>query len=332
MIQNLSTATVPEELNGVRLDASLSLFLPEAGVRIRRRLFETHTVLVNGIPRSKGYTVRTGEQILLVKKTIKEVADETQESDIATKLLEQLYIVHEDAHYAAIYKPCGLHTASIAGKNSASLEASLPALFAGQATENNTPPILVNRLDCLTSGMVIAAKSEAAASMFRQLEDAGALEKIYLLLVHGSVPAPLSVTNKLDMAKRKVTKVLPEADSDPLRHTTFLPLLETTVPNAPSQTATLLLAAISKGARHQIRAHIASKGFPIVGDPLYGAEQFSTPAEGVPLMYLHHYQVEIGSFSAMCIPHGQNWEQWKNSIPVRDSISYKKITFFVLFT
>lgn len=315
--------TVPEPLNNTRLDGALSLFLPESGMRVRRRVFETHTVLVNGIPRSKGYTVSTGDQILLVKKTAPEdvqkantSAEKTAQDDTA-KLNKQLYIVHEDAHFAAIYKPGGLHTAAIAGKNTPNLEAELPTLFAQQTTSKDPLPILVNRLDFLTSGIVMAAKSEAAATMFKEIENAGAVEKIYILLVHGSVPAPLHVTNKLDMAKRKITKVLPETDTNPLRHTTFLPLLETTIPEDPSSSATLLMAAISKGARHQIRAHIASQGFPIVGDPLYGSADTYSDTTQNQTMYLHHYQIEIGSFSAMCPPTWSTWEQWKGSIPTK---------------
>lgn len=315
MIANLATATVPENMHNVRLDGALSLFLPNAGMRIRRRIFDTHTVLVNGVPRSKGHTVSTGDQILLVEKTPR---PETQEHETAALNKEQLrlkklHIVHEDSHFAAIYKPGGLHTATISGKSTPSLEAELPALFADRLTSEDHQPILVNRLDYLTSGMVMAAKSDTAATLFREIENAGAVEKIYLLLVHGSVPAPLVVTNKLDMAKRKKTKVLEEPDTDPLRHTTFLPLLETTVPDDPSSTATLLMAAISKGARHQIRAHIASQGFPIVGDPLYGNDEASLTSDNT--MYLHHYQIELGSFSAMCPPEWETWNQWKGSIP-----------------
>ncbi|MEZ0575305.1 pseudouridine synthase family protein [Halodesulfovibrio aestuarii] len=323
MIENLSTATVPRTLNNTRLDAALSIFLPESGLRIRRRIFETHTVLVNGVPRSKGHTVLTGDQIILVEKIVpenmapKKTTQNSTPEDISSELKEQLYIVHEDAHFAAIFKPGGLHTATIAGKNTPSLEEELPSLFSQQFTSEDGLPILVNRLDCLTSGMVMAAKSQAAAAMFRELEDAGAIEKIYILLVHGSVPAPLLVTNKLDMAKRKVTKVLPETNPDPLRHTTFLPLLETTVPNDPSSSATLLMAAISKGARHQIRAHIASQGFPIVGDPLYGNVETRFETSQDKTMYLHHYQIELGSFSAMCPPAWKTWEQWKLSIPTK---------------
>ena len=327
MIPNLSTSTVPDTMDGTRLDSALSLFLPDAGIRIRKRLFDTHTILVNGIPRSKGYTVSAGDQILLVEKTAPEAENEQSEGGNSTRsgdserdLVAQLRIVHEDKHFAAIYKPGGMHTAAIAGKKTLSLEGELHDLFAKHSMDETCKPILVNRLDCLTSGMVIAAKSTEAASMFRELENAGAIEKLYLLLVHGSVTTPLHVTNKLDMAKRKRTKVLPESDPDPLRHTTFLPLLETTVPEAPSSTATLLMAAISKGARHQIRAHIASQGFPIVGDPLYNpsasanahADSCTNHSE---TMYLHHYQIELGSFAAMCPPSWSTWEQWKNSIP-----------------
>ena len=321
MLTNLSTATIPASLDGQRLDNALALFLPDAGVRTRRRLFESHTILVNGIPRLKGHTVHEGDVLLLVEKTEPAApatpAPAPPETVGADDLFAQLAIIHEDADFAAIYKPGGMHTASITGKNTRSLEAELPSLFAQHIADGTPCPVLVNRLDCLTSGMVIAAKSPEAVEKFRALENYGAVEKLYLLLVHGSVTTPLQVTNALDMAKRKITKVLPHDDPDPLRHTTFLPLLETVVPDAPADTATLLMAAISKGARHQIRAHIASQGYPIVGDPIYGAAESNNSCVTGHPMYLHHYQIEIDSFSASCPPAWSNWEHIKTAIPVK---------------
>ncbi|UZP65964.1 RNA pseudouridine synthase [Desulfovibrio mangrovi] len=314
----IRSAVVPDALHGQRLDAALALFLPDSGIRQRRRLFDTHTILVNGAPKSKGYCVSRGDSILLVPLT-ESTADRAtsdgnavpptgSDEDYRRHAL-QVRIVQRQDSFAAIFKPGGMHTAHIAGGPENSLETMLPELFPGN--ESTATPILVNRLDRLTSGMVIVAFGQDNANTFKQLEDGGEVEKLYLAVVHGELTTPLNVQAALDMAKRKTTRVLATPAEDPLRHTAVLPLGRVSVDNVDT-TCTLVLASIRKGARHQIRAHLAHAGYPIVGDPLYGhAEQSYGTAH--PL-YLHHYHIEFGAFSATCPPPSEwrQWESWRN--------------------
>lgn len=304
---DILSATVPSDMHGQRLDTALCLFLPESGIRQRRRMFETHTILVNGIPKPKGFCVRTGDTILLVPHS-----DTQIQSAGATPVLPpdsmtaSVRIVHSHAGFAAVFKPGGMHTAHIAGGLDNSLEFLLPGLFPAQSNTGETSPILVNRLDRLTSGLVIVAFGQEQADAFRDIEDAGDVEKLYLAVVQGTLTSPLNLHNTLDTAKRKTTRVLDTPASDPLRHTAVLPIRPVTLENdeAPH---TLVLASIRKGARHQIRAHLAHAGFPIAGDPLYGT---ATQSEG-PL-YLHHYHIEFSTFTATCPPPAEQWTQWDN--------------------
>jgi len=302
----LASATVPPSMHGQRLDAALVLLLPHTGVRHRRRLFETHTVLVNGKPGSKGKTVRAGDVLLLAprKEQVRcapssaftggrgeEGGGDGRDVLMADSVQQKVRIVREHAGYAAVFKPGGMHSARIAGSasdvhtgfhSSPSLEDLLPQLFPGRGAED--APLLVNRLDYLTSGMVIVAFGNERLETFRRMENEGLVEKLYLAVVHGTVSAPLHLAQGLDMARRRQTRVLEQESDDPLRHTGVLPVRSVTplsqvqpeavLPqdggmNMPAD-CTLVLASIRKGARHQIRAHLAHAGFPIVGDPLYG--------------------------------------------------------------
>lgn len=269
----METAIVPDELNGARLDQALVLLLPGSSLRERRRVWEQGQVLVDGRPRARGFSVTAGQRIELRPGAAAEAGTE------GARVLET------QGGYAALFKPGGLHSAAIAGRDNASLERLLPALLPGAQA------VLLNRLDQLTSGIVLAALTPEAAARYYELEDAGQVTKEYAALVHGCLEWPVTVKNALDTDNTKTTKVLPQEDESLLRWTTVEP-----VEYFEDQDQTLVRAVIHKGARHQIRAHLAHVLLPIVGDPLYGKGESGR-------MYLHHGRLEFPGFSAS-IPSG----------------------------
>lgn len=232
---------------GDRLDRATDLLWPGIGLRGRRRLIEAGGVLVDGCARGAAYRVRAGEILAAVPV----------DKPDATFAAPDVPVLFRDAAYAAVSKPAGLHSAAIAHGGGESLEALLPALFPGGTSR------LLSRLDRLTSGIVPVALAEAAAVRFRELENAGAVEKTYHCVVHGVVAAPFVVDYKLDMADRAKTRVRFRTQPDALRHTFVSPLVR-------DGGVSLVACRIAKGARHQIRAHLAAAGHPLVGDPLYG--------------------------------------------------------------
>ena len=238
---------VPPFADGWRLDRAVGLLVPGAGLRGRRRLIESGMVLVDGVARGAACRVRAGQTLVVVAVSPGEPA--FGPGDVP--------VLAEGADYAAVAKPSGLHSAAIAHGGGESLEALLPALFPGRAA------VLLSRLDRLTTGIVPVAFGGAAAAAYRRLEDQGRLVKTYLAVGHGLAAAPFVVDRELDMADRARTRVLAVRAADPLRHTSVAPL----------ETAgglTLFRCRIAKGARHQIRAHLAASGHALVGDPLYG--------------------------------------------------------------
>ena len=110
------------------------------------------------------------------------------------------------------------------------------------------------------------------------------------------------------MDSRIKTRVLDQDDPDSARHTLARPLAVFSGPEAEGlaarlelahtpapETMTLLEIAIQRGARHQIRAHLAAAGHPIVGDHLYGRH----PGR---VIYLHHAAISLPDFKAQCPP------------------------------
>lgn len=84
---------------------------------------------------------------------------------------------------------------------------------------------LFNRLDCLTSGLVLATENQAAFERCLRFEESGQIEKRYFALVHGVLPGEIVMRQALDTDSRGTTRVLKKDDPNPLRRTVARPLL-----------------------------------------------------------------------------------------------------------
>ncbi len=274
-----------------RLDAFLARALPGCTLRGAKRLLEQGLVMVNGRMRPAHFRLRPGNRVDIA------FAPAPEAPPAAPRLLAAT------EGYAAFFKPAGLHTAHVSGSAAANLETALPDLWPGlwanfrPGEPAPLPPLLLTRLDAPTSGIVLAAFGLDAARRFRLLEAAGEVEKEYFAVIHGHLPAPALLRKKLDSADRKKTKALPEDSEDRTRHTRVLPRGDAASflpPDSPP--ASLVAIHIRRGARHQIRAHLADAGFPLLGDVLYGP-----PETGGPL-YLHHFRLSLPDFAVDCPP------------------------------
>lgn len=281
---------VPSSMNGFRLDRVLELIVPEMGLRGRKRLWETHKVLVDGRARPKGFRVQAGQVVELDPYGV-----ENGNSDSVADWPGLRVVGQKTGVVAALFKPAGLPAVALAGRSGPSVEGFLPAFWpAGEAE-------LVNRLDTPTSGLVLVALSSEFAAKYRRLEDGGVVQKGYFALVSPRLGHPVTIGNRIDAADRTVVRVLEET-GEQLRRTDVEPLSY-----IADRNATLVKAVIYKGARHQIRAHLAHAGHPITGDDKYGG----TKADR---LYLHHARVDMPEFSFKAPPPWPEWPEWEDGV------------------
>ena len=275
---------IDANLAGWRLDKALCFLKPPLSLRAARRLIERGYALVNGQKPAPSRKLALNDLVSLAKAQEEEIFE-----------LPSLLSVADD--YCCLFKPAGLHTVDLAGSAQKSLESFLPELTPHIAVK----PLLLQRLDYQTRGLVCAALNPGAASRFRQAEKDASCEKFYYALLEGRLDKAVSVDNAIDMDNRKKCKVLKKRGT---RVTCIEPLvwldgeeLSALRLDTPCS-CTLARCKISVGCRHQIRAHAASIGFPLVGDTLYGSR-------GKGAFLLEHYRLRFFNYK-FDLPHAKS--------------------------
>lgn len=274
---------VPEQAEGRRLDDVLRLLLPQTGRRRMQQLIREGAVRVEGRVRPKGYRVCAGQEVTLQIL-------ETQAAEHREDILQKVSVVRAGRDFAAVSKPAGMHTQTLWSSPHPAVEHALPRLFPGQEA------FLLNRLDMYTSGLVLVGLNPRAAEVYFRMQDRGETFKTYLAVVQGRVRTEKVVREALATAKRRKVRVLREMELDPLRWTVVRP-----VEYMKSSQSSLVQVEIKKGRRHQIRAHLAAWGHPLVGDELYGQDTQGS-------FFLHHWKIYFPGFEAELAPCSARWD------------------------
>ena len=267
MTRELTAAT---EHAGVRLDA----FLSADGALTRSqaaRLIAEGRVRVNGKPAAKSARLSGGETVTVDVPQLRETALPPQ--DIP------LDVVYEDDDVIVVNKPTGLVVHPAPGHPDGTLVNALlhhcGDSLSGIGGEKR--PGIVHRIDRDTSGLIIAAKNDAAhLALSAQLKD-HSLSRTYECLVtgnmkqdSGTVDAPIGRSS----ADRKKMAVVPTGR----RAVTHWEVI------ARYPGVTHLRCRLETGRTHQIRVHMAYIGHPILGDTVYGAKK---PVPGLTGQCLH---------------------------------------------
>lgn len=187
----------------------------------------------------------------------------------------------DDEHLLVVDKPAGLVVHPAYKNPSGTL---LDALAGAASWTPGTRPSIVGRLDKGTSGLVVVAKTaEAHAKLQRALAHPSA-HKIYLAVTYGEAAASGIVDAPLasDPCDRRRRVVSPDGAASVTEFTRL------DVGTLETRAVSLLRCRLVTGRRHQIRVHLASRGWPIVGDATYG-----DALEGFSRIALHAWQIQL---------------------------------------
>lgn len=252
---------VKKEDSGIRLDKYLvQRGLPRSRSQIQK-LIESGAVTVNSQHCDPSHHTQVGEVIAV------DLPEPAKERKIDPEAIP-LTVLYEDNDILVVNKPAGMVVHPAAGHYSGTLVNALLA-HTSQLSGIGAPlrPGIVHRLDRDTSGTLVVAKNDRAyLNLVGQIKQ-HRLKRCYLALVHGH-PGERRKRIETQIGRhprqRKRMAVLPAGGREAI--TNFRVLEE-------YDEHSLLEVSLETGRTHQIRVHLSSRGFPIVGDKVYGSRR-----------------------------------------------------------
>jgi 23S rRNA pseudouridine1911/1915/1917 synthase len=282
------TFVVPEEQAGLRIDRFLAACgQPWSRAQVSRWIDQGH-VLRNGNPSKPAQLLRSGDRI--------DVSPPPPEpSEILPQELP-LDILFEDEHMIVINKPAGLVIHPAAGNPDGTLVNALLAHCRDLSGVGGVErPGIVHRLDKDTSGVLVAAKSDAAHRSLSLAFRWRTTDKRYLAVAYGTPRTNEGVVDKpiaRHPSERKKMAVV--AGGRPARTLWWV--------RERFAGAALLECRLVTGRTHQVRVHLAHIGHALVGDPVYGGRQWRAMDEALlaaacrdfPRQALHAWRLTVG--------------------------------------
>lgn len=255
---------VPDADDGMRLDLALARHVPGLSRRRARVLIDLGGVFVDrGRVKVAGRAVRAGQA---VEANLGGALDRAVGTGAAARArsdaeLPAYRLVHEDEHLIIADKPAGLVTAPTPESD----RGNLLDLLARRGTG---PVFLVHRLDLPTSGLLVFARTEHANRVLAQRFAVHDVEREYLAVVAGELPAAIATIDRPLRGKRAVTHVV---GREPVA----------------GGAATIVTVRLETGRSHQIRLHLTDLGHPVLGDDAHGADVARRFEPRPPRLALH---------------------------------------------
>jgi len=263
--------TITQDISGQRLDKFLARHLGAAPKAFIHKMLRKKNIMVNGKRAEGALILATGDIVTLY------LADDTIAKFTKAKIAHDgpLDIIYEDENIIIVNKPTNLLTQpdSVEGD-------SLTGRLRHRYFDTDFAPVAINRLDRNTTGIVLCAKNLPAAQILSRMVHDRHIEKNYLALVHGEITQNMVLKGYHTKDKENnLVKIVSSGVSEREVVTKVMP-----IKYYADRDVTALKIGLITGRSHQIRAHLASIGHPLIGDTKYGGE-------GAGRQMLHAFEI-----------------------------------------
>lgn len=290
---------VTENEAGQRLDKLLAKFLNQAPKSFLYKMMRKKNIVLNGKKCTGNEKLKQGDSIKLFfsDETIEKFSAGTYAIPKKEKI-NMLPIIYEDEQVLLMNKPVGVLSQKAKDSDVSAVEILINYLMETDQLSKEQfrtfHPSICNRLDRNTSGILVAGKTLPALQEMNRFFKERTIAKYYRCLVKGRVIKNEEYikgylvkdqkTNKVSITKKKTEEGVPiETEYRVIQSNDEVSLLE---------------VHLITGKTHQIRAHLASIGHPIIGDYKYGDKQINEmyrQAYGLKSQLLHAYRLEMPS-------------------------------------
>ena len=290
---------VTENEAGQRLDKLLAKFLNQAPKSFLYKMMRKKNIVLNGKKCTGNEKLKQGDSIKLFfsDETIEKFSAGTYVTPKKEKI-NMLPIIYEDEQVLLMNKPVGVLSQKAKDSDVSAVEILINYLIETNQLSKEQfrtfHPSICNRLDRNTSGILVAGKTLSALQEMNRFFKERTIAKYYRCLVKGRVIKNEDYikgylvkdqkTNKVSITKKKTEEGVPiETEYCVIQSNDEVSLLE---------------VHLITGKTHQIRAHLASIGHPIIGDYKYGDKQINEMYRqeyGLKSQLLHAYRLEMPS-------------------------------------
>jgi 23S rRNA pseudouridine1911/1915/1917 synthase len=272
--REIRSLSIPDGLNGERVDAALSRLLGLSR-NVIVGLIDAEEVSKDGKPVSKSFKVSTADQIEITMPAAK------GEAKLTATPIDGLDVVYDDEYVIVINKPVGIAAHPSPGWQGATVVGAIFAAGYQLATSGAAERQgVVHRLDVGTSGLMVVAKNEIAYSSLKDQFRNRTVSKIYHALAQGHMdPTTGTIDAPIDRHPREDYRFAVVANGKPsITHYKTLEVFPA---------VSLLEIELETGRTHQIRVHFSALHHPLVGDLTYGADPSLAQRLSIARPWLH---------------------------------------------